>query len=146
MPATSENFVDTLVNVSRKLRTLFDARAKLHGLTLSRARLIVQLAREDGLTQVQLAQRLDVEQPSIVGLVDALQKAGMVERRAEGADRRARHVYLTPAAQGTASELLKYLAEIRKECLEGIPATELAHATATLTHVLKNIDLAAQEK
>ena len=39
-------FVDHLVKVNRKMRTLFDARVKELGLTLSRARLLLALAED----------------------------------------------------------------------------------------------------
>ncbi|WP_019171083.1 MarR family winged helix-turn-helix transcriptional regulator [Pseudaminobacter salicylatoxidans] len=81
-------FVDELSKASRKLRTLFDARVRTHGLTLSRARLLMHLVKADGATQAELADALEVEQPSLVGLVDALEKMGHIERRAIDGDRR----------------------------------------------------------
>lgn len=140
MPVISEMFVDQLITANRKMRTMFDARARQMGLTLSRARLLVQLAREDGQSQIQLAQLLDVEQPSIVGLVDALEKAGMVERRADTSDRRQRNVHLTPAAREQAADLLAYVARIRADILRDIPTEEIRCASEVLTRVLANID------
>lgn len=140
MPVMSELFVDQLITANRKMRTMFDARARQMGLTLSRARLLVQLAREDGQSQTQLAQTLEVEQPSIVGLVDALEKAGLVERRPDEADRRQRNVHLTPAAREQASDLLAYVARIRADILRGIPTEEIRCASEVLTRVLGNID------
>lgn len=139
MTVPCEDFVDVLIKVSRKMRTQFDARAKEMGLTLSRARLLVQLAREDGVPQTRLAQVLDVEQPSIVGLVDALEKAGMVERRANGTDRRQRTVHLTPAAWEQAEELLKYSAQLRAGIVEGLSAEDVQTATRILSRVLTNV-------
>jgi len=140
MPVISEMFVDQLITANRKMRTMFDARARQMGLTLSRARLLVQLAREDGQSQIRLAQLLDVEQPSIVGLVDALEKAGMVERRADSSDRRQRNVHLTPAAREQAADLLAYVARIRADILRDIPTEEIRCASDVLARVLANID------
>lgn len=139
MPTHSEEFLDTLIKVNRKMRTLFDARAKEMGLTLSRARLLVQLAREDGPTQTQLAQHLDVEQPSIVGLVDALEKAGLVERRANGGDRRQRTVHLTPAARDQAGDLLSYVAKLRSEILRNLSEDDLREANRIMGCILTNV-------
>ncbi|QUS35038.1 MarR family winged helix-turn-helix transcriptional regulator [Falsirhodobacter algicola] len=138
MPSPAESFLDHLVKVNRKLRTAFDARAREQGLTLSRARLLVTLARQDGQTQTQLAQALEVEQPSIVGLVDALVKAGMVERREGAGDRRTRCIHLTPAARKDAQALLDYVATLRAEFFAGIPEDDLRSATAVLERVLAN--------
>lgn len=138
MPVEAEDFVDRLLKVNRKMRTLFDARAKEQGLTMSRARLLVALAREDGQTQTQLAQYLDVEQPSIVGLVDALEKQGMVERRNDDPDRRTRNIFLTAAAREEAGALLAYVAGLRAEFLRGIPSDDLRATTDVLDRILAN--------
>lgn len=139
MTSNAEDFVDRLVKVNRKMRTMFDARAKAQGLTLSRARLVMALAREDGQTQTQLAQALEVEQPSIVGLVDALEKKGLVERRAEDPDRRAKRVHLTDAAHDEAVAFLAYAETLRAEILEGVPPDDIEIATRVLDRVLTNI-------
>ena len=49
--AMRTTFVDELSKANRKLRTLFDARVRTYGLTLSRARLLMHLAHADGATQ-----------------------------------------------------------------------------------------------
>lgn len=139
MPPGAEDFVDRLLKVNRKMRTLFDTRVKAQGLTLSRARLVMALAREDGQTQTQLAQVLEVEQPSIVGLVDALEKKGLVERRAEDPDRRSKRVYLTDAANDEATAILTYAESLRDELLDGVPPSDIETATRVLERVLSNI-------
>ena len=136
-------FVDELSKANRKLRTLFDARVRTHGLTLSRARLLMHLANAEGATQSELADALEVEQPSMVGLIDALEKMGFIERRAVEGDRRARAIFLTEVARGEADEILTFACELRQQVLNGVDEKDLKIATRVLQQVTRNIGLAA---
>jgi len=136
-------FVDELSKANRKLRTLFDARVRTYGLTLSRARLLMHLANAEGATQAELADALEMEQPSMVGLIDALEKMEFIERRAVEGDRRAKAIFLTEAARGEADEILAFASELRQQVLEGVDEKDLAIATRVLQQVTRNIGSAA---
>ena len=73
-------FTAELASVNRKLRALVDERARGMGLTLARARLLMELAREDGPIQSDLADLLDIEQPTLVRLLDGLERNGTSRR------------------------------------------------------------------
>ena len=105
-PELQAAFTAELASANRKLRALVDERARNMGLTLSRARLLMQLAKADGPIQSDLAGLLDIEQPTLVRLLDGLERTGMIERRAAPGDRRARRVFLTPAARAQAEDIL----------------------------------------
>lgn len=137
--ATRSVFLDELGKVSRKLRTLFDARAKAHGLTHSRARLLIQLARADGSTQAQLADKLEVEQPSIVGLVDALEKHGLVTRQPNAQDRRVNGVYLTAKAHREVEGLLHFVDQLREQIIGELDDEDILTATRVLQTIARNI-------
>lgn len=128
-------FMDELTKVSRKMRTLFDARVREQGLTLARARILLLLAKQDGLTQSQLAEALEVEQPSVVSLIDALEKNGLVLRGAVEGDRRAKAIHLTDKAREQADNLLTYIAELRRQVLGGVEKSDLSAATRVLQQV-----------
>lgn len=145
MSATRMAFVDNLVRVNRKMRTLFDARAKELGLTQSRARLLLALAQEEGITQTQLAAALDIEQPSLVGLLDGLEKLGSITRQVDPDDRRSKRIYLTDQARAEAGGLLAFSASLRQQILEGIPDEELSVASRVLATVFQNITGASGE-
>ena len=125
--------------VNRKLRALVDERARGMGLTLSRARLLMELAREDGPIQSDLAGLLDIEQPTLVRLLDGLERNGMIERRAVEGDRRARRVFLTESARAQAQDILNFLTELRAGILQGIAPEELEAALDVLRRTSRNI-------
>src|SRR4051812_25393333 len=89
---TRVEFADELSKVSRKMRTLFDSRVKTIGLTLARARMLMLLAKKEGMTQTELADALEVETPTLVRLLDGLEKQEMIERRPVQGDRRANQI------------------------------------------------------
>ena len=132
-------FTAELASANRKLRALVDERARNMGLTLSRARLLMQLAKADGPIQSDLAGLLDIEQPTLVRLLDGLERTGMIERRAAPGDRRARRVFLTPAARAQAEDILAFLTELRADVLDGIDKEELEIALRVLSRMSRNI-------
>ncbi len=132
-------FTGELAAVNRKLRALVDERARGMGLTLSRARLLMELAREDGPIQSDLAGLLDIEQPTLVRLLDGLERNGMIERRTVEGDRRARRVFLTESARAQAQDILNFLTELRAGILQGIAPEELEAALDVLHRTSRNI-------
>lgn len=132
-------FTAELAAVNRKLRTLVDDRARNMGLTLSRARLLMELAKADGPIQSDLAGILDIEQPTLVRLLDGLERNGMIERRAVEGDRRARRVFLTDAARAQAQDILDFLTALRAGILQGIAPEELEAALDVLRRTSRNI-------
>ncbi len=132
-------FTGELAAVNRKLRALVDDRARDMGLTLSRARLLMELAKADGPIQSDLAGLLDIEQPTLVRLLDGLERNGMIERRAVEGDRRARRVFLTETARAQAQDILDFLTELRAGILLGIAPEELETALDVLRRTSRNI-------
>lgn len=133
-PITSlrAEFLEELAIASRKLRTLFDARVRAKGLTLARARTLMNLARKDGMTQSELAEILEVEGPTLVRLLDGLEAQGLTERRPVEGDRRAKQIALTEAGRALAAEVTRLADNLREEVLAGVPEADLLGATGIL--------------
>ena len=138
-PELQAAFTAELASANRKLRALVDERARDMGLTLARARLLMELAKRDGPIQSDLAGLLDIEQPTLVRLLDGLERNGMIERRAVEGDRRARRVFLTETARAQAQDILDFLAELRAGILQGIEPEELEMALDVLRRTSRNI-------
>lgn len=140
---TSAAFVDELVRINRKMRNMFDDRARAQGLTLPRARLLLHLARHGAATQSELAQALEIEQPTMVKLVDGLEAKGLVKRCTVEGDRRAKRIELTDAAQEGASNILHFVSELREQVLEGVDEADLLTATRVLKRISRNMGVPA---
>jgi MarR family transcriptional regulator for hemolysin len=70
----SAEMIDAMAKVNRRLRTLFDARVKERGLTLARARTLLTLIEQEGLYQKELAEVLEIENATMVRLIDGLER------------------------------------------------------------------------
>ncbi|WMX43975.1 MarR family winged helix-turn-helix transcriptional regulator [Streptomyces roseicoloratus] len=79
---------------------LFNAALQESGLRLRHYALLRYLASVDGALQRELSDRLGYDPSAIVGLVDDLERLGLVERRPAPGDRRSRIVVLTDAGRG----------------------------------------------
>jgi MarR family transcriptional regulator for hemolysin len=95
-------------DVARLTRVEADRRARRMGMTRAQWGIIRRLASAPGRSQKELADILEVEPITVARMVDRLEAAGMVERRADGQDRRIWRLHLLPAA-------MKVLAEINYE-------------------------------
>src|ERR1700759_2701644 len=82
-------------DVSRLRRRVVDRALKPLGVTRSQWWVLAFLSRSDGMSQVALADELDLGKVALGQLVDRLEKTGFVTRRADGDDRRVKRIFLT---------------------------------------------------
>jgi DNA-binding MarR family transcriptional regulator len=100
MSAQKDSLGFLLADVGRLMRQAFQK--NLEGeicLTLAQARALVYLSRQEGIRQVELAELLEVQPMTLARLIDQLAQHGLVVRKPDPADRRAYHLFLTPAAK-----------------------------------------------
>ncbi|MDR6434089.1 MarR family transcriptional regulator [Brucella pseudogrignonensis] len=121
----SAEMIDAMAKVNRKLRTVFDARVKERGLTLARARTLLTLIEQEGLYQKELAEVLEIENATMVRLIDGLERQAFVERQAVEGDRRAKRIVMTEEGKALAQQVVDLAAEVRVDLLEGISDDDL---------------------
>lgn len=108
------NFI--VLEMARLMRIAFDERVTAAGVgvTASEARLLAHLSHAGPLRQSELAERLGLAQMSVSGFVDRLEGAGLVVRKPDPHDRRAKQVALTDAAAPVLVLVGEIGAEIRR--------------------------------
>ena len=129
---TSLRFGFLIHDVSRLRRVVVDRALKPLGITRSQWWVLAFLSRRDGMTQTALAADLDLTKVAIGGLLDRMEAAGFVERRADQSDGRARRVYLTRAGAKMVAAIRESVEAVELEILERIPEDALAQAVETL--------------
>jgi len=133
------NFAFCVAETAQAMRREFDRRAQALGVTRAQWRVLTRLSRQDGLRQVELAEQLDVEPITLCRMIDRLSDAGLVERRADEEDRRARRIVLTAKA-GPIIEDLRGVAQIfLEDALDGISAEEQGKVMRALERVRENV-------
>jgi DNA-binding MarR family transcriptional regulator len=123
-------------DTSRLRRVIYDAALKPAGVTRSQAWVLAYLSRADGMAQSELAAQLDLGKVALGGLVDRLENAGVVERRARAGDRRVKRVFLTAAGRRVVNKMRRISADTNAEILAGIDPADVKATVRTL-HALK---------
>ena len=86
------NFGFLINDVARALRTEYDRRVSGLGLTRSQWWVLTHLYRNEGVTQTELAETLELERPSLGRLLDRLEANGWIRRESCAHDRRAKRL------------------------------------------------------
>ena len=97
-----------------------------HGLSDATALPLLVLSRRGkSVRQGVLAEEMGIEGPSLVRLIDLLQNEGLVERREDPTDRRAKMLHLTPMGEAKAAETDRVLRRVRAYLLKDIEGDDL---------------------
>jgi MarR family transcriptional regulator for hemolysin len=97
--------------------------ARLEGLGISpRSHCVLSQALAAERTQIELASLCALDKTTMVVTVDALEKAGLAERRPSATDRRARVIAVTPAGAEKVRQADEIVASIYADVLDSLPA------------------------
>lgn len=119
-------------DVSRLWRVVIDRALKPLGVTRSQYMVIAFLSRRDGMTQTALAAGLELTKVAVGGLLERMEVADLVERRADDADARVRRVYLTRKGTLITKKIRELADPIEAEMLAPVSDGELDGVIETL--------------
>ena len=134
-----KQIVSQLVETSRLLRNYIDGRAKTRGTTRAQWIVLFRLREQEGLSQVDLADVLELQPISLVRLLDRLVEHGLVERRSDPRDRRANRLFLTASGRQLADDLDSLHDAIATDVFQDVPAAALETSLQTLRDVKDRI-------
>lgn len=87
---------------------------------------------EDGITQVELSSRSQIDRTTIGGLIDRLEQSGLVQRLPHPEDRRAYRISLTEAGRALEKELAPLADELHRAILAPLEPAEVDTLIAIL--------------
>ncbi len=128
-----------LHDATRQLRKHFDRRATRLELTRAQWRALKATSRQEGLSQAELADYLDMEAIPVGRVIDRLEKTGFVERRSDPADRRRWRLYLTPKAHAIVGEMEEIATGLREDALRGVERDDLDALMRVLGQIKENL-------
>jgi DNA-binding MarR family transcriptional regulator len=128
-----------LVESSRLLRNYIDNRAKGCGTTRAQWIVLFRLRQQEGLSQVDLADVLELQPISLVRLLDRLVEHGLLERRHDPRDRRANRLFLTASGRQLVDDLDSLRDSIATDVLQEIPAKAIETSLKTLIDIKERI-------
>ena len=133
------DFAFLLSDVARMMRTHVDQEARQFGMTRAQWSVLFRLERSEGLKQSELADLLDVQPITLTRLIDRLCDNGLIERRSDPADRRAKRLFLTPAARPLLDRLNTVSTEMLAGILAGIDRSKVEEMTTALATIKENL-------
>lgn len=133
-------------DVARLLRTYADHEARRFGMTRAKWAVLARLDRFEGLKQAELAEMLDLQPISLTRLLDGLADNGLIERRPDPDDRRAKRLFLTAAARPLLAQLTDLGEDLMETALDGLAPADVATLLAGLGAIKENLRQALQKK
>lgn len=125
-----------LSETARAWRTELDQRLRPVGLSQSKWTTLVHLARgADKLTQKEIAARIGIEEPTLAGLLDRLERDGWIKRKGALHDRRCKTVHLQKRAHSVLGRIFDTAQELRHELIKQISPNDLQICMSVLSRI-----------
>jgi MarR family transcriptional regulator for hemolysin len=133
------NFGFLLKDVSRRYVLRFEQRASGLSLNLAQCKTLVRLEKNEGVSQARLAELADVDPMTMVRILDRMEADGVLARRADPVDRRARRLYLTAKAKPLLDEIWHLAEMTRAEIFAGVKKADREAFVAVLERMHRNV-------
>jgi MarR family transcriptional regulator for hemolysin len=126
--------------VSRAWRHEMNRALRPLGLNLSMRLVLVQLQRNpNGLMQAELARSLGIDGPTLVRLLDKLERKGWIARIAAADDRRRKYAVLTPKAAGQVRIIEQLSDTLREKMMAGLSVEQLDQCAQVMARIRNNL-------
>jgi MarR family transcriptional regulator for hemolysin len=144
-----QDFMSSLFNARNRVRFAMDDQFRPIGITDATWRTLFYLNQAgDGVQQKLLARTMGIEGPSLVRLLDNLEKKNFIERRSSLEDRRSKTIHLTDAARKQLDTLQTIAGQVRKRVLDGISSSDLETCIKVFKKILdtETLDMHSEGK
>jgi MarR family transcriptional regulator, transcriptional regulator for hemolysin len=111
-----------------------------YGITYRQLQVICWLKTEEALSQTELAAKMLVEPPTLVGILDRMERDGWITRHSCPSDRRKKLIRVNPAAEPVWDTIMSCAARVRTRAMDGLSEEQLETLKGCLQHVLANVD------
>jgi MarR family transcriptional regulator for hemolysin len=142
-----ENSVSYWVcQASHALQRAFNEELAPQGVTFRQAQVLGCLALEGRLPQTDLAERMRIEPPTLVGILDRMERDGWIRRVNDKTDRRKKLVEALPAATPAWTKIITVASRVRSRATRGLTANQLTQLKKLLSLVQANLQEAATQR
>ena len=136
-----ENSIGFVVySTSKAFQKAFDLelRNKI-GITITQSKVIFALYMHSGPTQRELADKIGVESPTLVPIIDKMEEDGYVKRKPDPQDRRIKRIYTTSKTDSLWDSMLECAAQIRKVSTKEVSEQEIKSALGVIKKITENL-------
>jgi DNA-binding MarR family transcriptional regulator len=133
--------------VARLFRRRFEDEARAHGVTLPQWRALIEIYKSEGISQVSLAGCIDTDPMTLSGILERLERRGLIERYPDPNDSRVKLARLTGEGDHLVSTARNVGRELYEHALAGLSQAERDRIAAGLIHIRDNLNnMTAAEK
>ncbi|HAH49185.1 MarR family transcriptional regulator [Gimesia sp.] len=125
---------------AHRLENAVNAELQNEGITYRQCQILALLALEGEQSQGELAQRMRVQPPSIVVVLERMERDGLIKREVDPEDRRKRIVSPTKAALPVWNRIVKCFRAVRNQLERGLSESEVKALRSMLQRVDANLD------
>ena len=115
------------------------------GLTPAQWKVILVLNMADGLSQKEIAEKINIDASTLVPVIDKMEQGGLVERKADSKDRRNNRIFLTKKSESTVDSIIMIVLQLRKIIYNGVSEDEISATRSVLKTLIKNSDAASNQ-
>ena len=139
MSGIEQRFALLLHRSAAVWRAKLDERLRPWGMSYTTWRTLwILRTSEDLHNQSSLATRLGIETPTLVRILDRMEALGLLQRTADPADRRQKHVEITARGLRLSDEMEVEVVSLRKQIITGLGEEELARCVTLLERIIDN--------
>lgn len=128
-----------LTQTTQAYHRIFNDTISPHGITFRQAQVIGWLMKDGQLTQSDLAQRIGVEPPTLVGILDRMERDNWIERVSCPEDRRCKRVRIGAKVDLAWQKMVECSLAIRVKAASGLTPDEVQQLTVLLKKVYHNL-------
>ncbi|EXJ14225.1 MarR family winged helix-turn-helix transcriptional regulator [Imhoffiella purpurea] len=122
------------------------ARIKPLGLSTGTFPALLVLWENDGLTQRELIERLDIEQPTMANTLTRMERDGLIRRCKDPADGRVQRIWLTDEARALEGLATAAAEAVNADALAGLGDEERAAFQATMRRIIATLQASADDR
>jgi MarR family transcriptional regulator for hemolysin len=128
-----------ICTASHAFQRAFNEELAPQGVTYRQAQVLGCLALEGTLSQTDLAERMRIEPPTLVGILDRMERDGWIRRDGDKQDRRRKLIQPTAAAKPAWAKVVAAARQVRERAAGGLSAAQLDQLRKLLTTVRTNL-------
>ena len=111
-----------------------------HGLSVQQYGTLLLVSAKPGSTIAEVGREVGTARQSANELIAGMERAGLVERRANPSDRRTQQIHLTPAGEQRLADAIPAVRKVEAELEASFTDADRAAARAWLRHMVETLD------
>lgn len=110
-----------------------------HGITYRQWEVLAWISYAGEMSQTELAERMGIEAPTLVGVLDRMERDGWIQRVPSETDRRKKLIHPTERVEPVWSQMINCGLRVRERAIKGISPEQLESLRAVLRTMCENL-------